>query len=472
MQLYKIAYSGGIGNVTRLVEVQMDCEQPVFNPAGTIVGFTLDDTVSGFYQLAVVSAGDGGGYDGPDGGGSEESDVSTSTTDAQSMGCAKPGIARPSQRALADGPASAKPGRAGLSEARRIPGATPASGEITVITSDSYDHYDPSWSLDGEYLVYAKDGDDGRSHIWRVLAGGGEEEQLTFGNDCQEVEPSYLNEDEVVFTLIPDDDYDQIAKVHVGSSTVTTLTSLETDHEAADPAENGSAVVCQALDANGNSQIVKALANGGQETFLTAGGQGSPDMEEPDWSPDNHSVFCVRWTGITSAICRVDADYGGWTAVTDSSAIRDLPDAWFDQNGNTSYVIYQREAWDEQNLLGFGGRQKRGTGIFKSHYRKPHDGEMGASLGVFALDRIEPNPASSKVTICWQIPAISKVSLKVYNAAGQLVRVLTQGEVKPGRYTTTWAGTDQKGRRLAAGIYFCALDTGDKRLTRKVVLAE
>jgi len=44
--------------------------------------------------------------------------------------------------------------------------------------------------------------------------------------------------------------------------------------------------------------------------------------------------------------------------------------------------------------------------------------------------------------------------------------------VKPGRYTTTWAGTDQKGRRLAAGIYFCALDTGDKRLTRKVVLAE
>jgi hypothetical protein len=44
--------------------------------------------------------------------------------------------------------------------------------------------------------------------------------------------------------------------------------------------------------------------------------------------------------------------------------------------------------------------------------------------------------------------------------------------VKPGRYTTTWAGTDQKGRRLAAGIYFCALDAGDKRLTRKVVLAE
>jgi hypothetical protein len=358
--------------------------------------------------------------------------------------------------------------------ARPITGSALEGGEITIITSDSYDHYDPSWSPDGEHLVCTKDGEDGRSHIWCVPATGGEEEQLTFGNNSEEVEPSYLNGNEVVFTLIPDDpaECDQIAKANVGTHDVTVLTVSETDHEAADPAENGSAVVCQALDANGNSQIVKVLANGGSETFLTTGGQGSPDMEEPDWSPDNHSVFCVRWTGITSAICRVDADYGGWTAVTDSSAIRDNPDAWFDQNGNTSYVIFEREAWDEQGLLGFGGRQKRGTGVFKSHYRRPHDGEMGASLGVLALDRIEPNPASSKVTTCWQIPALSKVSLKVYNTAGQLVRVLTQGEVKPGHYTTTWAGTDQQGRRLAAGIYFCALDTGDKRLTRKVVLAE
>jgi Tol biopolymer transport system component/N-acetylneuraminic acid mutarotase len=477
MQLWELAYSGGIGSVSRLSQVAMDCEQPVYNPAGTEIAFTLDDTATGFLQIAVVSSGDGGGgaFDGE---GSDESDGSTSATNAPTPTYAKPGVACPSQKAVAGGSAGARPDRVGLSTARRIPGATPASGEITVITSDSYDHYDPAWSPDNEdpYIVYTKDGDDGRSHIWRIPAGGGEEEQLTFGNSSEEVEPSYLNGNEVVFTLIPDDpsECDQIAKVNVGTHDVTVLTSSETDHEAADAAGNGSAVVCQALDANGNSQIVKVLANGGQETFLTAGGQGSPDMEEPDWSPDNHSVFCVRWTGITSAICRVDADYGGWTPVTDSSAIRDNPDAWYDMSGNTSYIIYERQAWDEQSLMGFGGRQKRGTGIFKSHYRRPHDGEMGASLGVLALDRIEPNPASSKsrVTILWQIPAISKASLKVFNAAGQLVRVLAQGEVKPGRYTTTWAGTDQKGRRLAAGIYFCALDTGDKRLTRKVVLAE
>jgi dipeptidyl aminopeptidase/acylaminoacyl peptidase len=304
-----------------------------------------------------------------------------------------------------------------------------------------------------------------------VPSGGGQEEQLTSGSDCEEFEPSYLNANEVVFTRSPDDpaEADQVAKVTVGSTTVTDLTTSEFDHEAADPAPNGSWVVAQAWDDNG-SQVIKVPANGGSETFLTQG--STKDMEQPDWSGDNHSVFCVRWNGITSAICRVDADNGGWTAVTDSSAIRDNPDCWFDLNGNTTYCIYEREAWDEQSLLGFGRKPKRGTGIFKSHYRRPHDGEMGASLGVLALDRIEPNPASGKVKLSWQIPAAGKVDLKVYNTAGQLVKVLAQGEVKPGRYTTTWTGTDQQGRRLAAGIYFCSLDNGSKRISRKVVLTQ
>jgi len=345
----------------------------------------------------------------------------------------------------------------------------PGFGEITVLTSDENDHYDPAWSPDGNYIVYAKDGDDGRSHIWRIPVTGGEEEQLTFGDDCEEVEPSYLNASEVVFTLIPDQGYDQIAKVNLASSQVTVLTSQETDHEAADPAANGSAVVFQALDDDGNSQIARVSAGGGQETFLTS---GSKDMEEPDWSQDNHSVFCVRWSGITSAICRVDADYGGWTPITDSSAIRDNPDAWFDLNGNTSYIVYEREAWDEGSLLGFGKKPKRGTGIFRSRYRRPRDGGMGAGLCGLVMEQVGPNPARARVELSWQIPVAGKVDLRVHNVAGQLVKVLAQREMQSGRYTTTWAGTDQQGRRVPAGIYFCTLESGNMRIGHKVVLTE
>jgi flagellar hook assembly protein FlgD len=83
-----------------------------------------------------------------------------------------------------------------------------------------------------------------------------------------------------------------------------------------------------------------------------------------------------------------------------------------------------------------------------------------------------PNPLSARTVIRWQVAKLSDVSLKVYNAAGQMVRVLRQGRVKPGSYATTWNGCDQKGRRLAAGVYVCTLDGPGTRITRKVVLTQ
>jgi flagellar hook assembly protein FlgD len=97
---------------------------------------------------------------------------------------------------------------------------------------------------------------------------------------------------------------------------------------------------------------------------------------------------------------------------------------------------------------------------------------MGAGLGVLALHKAVPNPFSSTLTIHWSVPKLQLVELKVFNTAGQVVNTLAQGAYKPGIYTTTWRGTDRKGRRLAAGVYFYTLETGDKRLSRKVVLAE
>jgi hypothetical protein len=44
--------------------------------------------------------------------------------------------------------------------------------------------------------------------------------------------------------------------------------------------------------------------------------------------------------------------------------------------------------------------------------------------------------------------------------------------VKPGSYTTAWNGCDQKGRRLAAGVYVCTLDGAGTRTTRGMVLTE
>lgn len=50
--------------------------------------------------------------------------------------------------------------------------------------------------------------------------------------------------------------------------------------------------------------------------------------------------------------------------------------------------------------------------------------------------------------------------------------MLPDGVTKPDGYASVWNGTDAKGRRLANGVYFYALDNGAKRISRKLVLTE
>ena len=198
---------------------------------------------------------------------------------------------------------------------------------------------------------------------------------------------------------------------------------------------------------------------------------------EPDFGQDNRTIYAVRWTGITSQIVWVDAENGGYTAVTDSLAIRDNPDAHVDTALSTALAVYEREAWSPENLLlGGRGRRKRGSGVYLSRFRVPRrrdaDGAQGAGLAAFVLDKAKPNPATGRVTIRWQVPVEADVSLRVYNTAGQLVKVLASGRYKPGAYTSVWNGTDARGRRLANGVYFYALDNGVGRISRKAVLTD
>jgi len=110
---------------------------------------------------------------------------------------------------------------------------------------------------------------------------------------------------------------------------------------------------------------------------------------------------------------------------------------------------------------------------FAAYWGRGLEGVAGKALPLLRWQlTCAPNPLSARAVIRWQVPRLSSVSLKVYNTAGQMVRVLSQGSAKPGSYTATWNGCDQKGRRLAAGVYVCALDGPGARITRKVVLTE
>jgi len=82
-----------------------------------------------------------------------------------------------------------------------------------------------------------------------------------------------------------------------------------------------------------------------------------------------------------------------------------------------------------------------------------------------------PNPFTQKITINYQFPKAGQASLKIYNIAGQLVRVLADQGISGSRTgTVVWDGRDDRGVRAAPGMYFVRLVDEQKAATQKVIL--
>ena len=87
-----------------------------------------------------------------------------------------------------------------------------------------------------------------------------------------------------------------------------------------------------------------------------------------------------------------------------------------------------------------------------------------------ALFQSTPNPMVSGATIHYDLAQEAQVWLAVYNVAGERVRTLTEGRMKPGAYSSTWDGRDEKGTKVASGVYFYRLKAGNYVKTMKMVV--
>jgi hypothetical protein len=89
---------------------------------------------------------------------------------------------------------------------------------------------------------------------------------------------------------------------------------------------------------------------------------------------------------------------------------------------------------------------------------------------IYSQAQNRPNPFSRQAVIRFSIPAREEVSLKVFNAAGAVVRDLLQEKRSAGQHSVVWAGRDDRGRELPSGVYFYQLQTGNFVDTKKAVI--
>jgi len=87
----------------------------------------------------------------------------------------------------------------------------------------------------------------------------------------------------------------------------------------------------------------------------------------------------------------------------------------------------------------------------------------------FELSQNYPNPFNPNTTIRYTLTKQGKVTLEIFNLAGQRVKVLANEEQAAGEHTLRWNGTDGKGKVQPSGIYFYRLKGKDFSETKKMV---
>lgn len=81
-----------------------------------------------------------------------------------------------------------------------------------------------------------------------------------------------------------------------------------------------------------------------------------------------------------------------------------------------------------------------------------------------------PNPFGPSTTIGFRLPERSDVLLRIYDAAGRLVRTLMNAAAAPGAHTVTWDGRNDGGEAVESGVYFYRFEVDNLVETRKMIL--
>jgi hypothetical protein len=103
------------------------------------------------------------------------------------------------------------------------------------------------------------------------------------------------------------------------------------------------------------------------------------------------------------------------------------------------------------------------------------DGEPRApedvSVAPAGISAAHPNPFTDATTVSFEVPNPGgRVSVRVYTLSGRLVRELESCLLADDVYQARWDGTDERGERVASGVYFYQIDAPGVEERRKIVL--
>lgn len=93
-----------------------------------------------------------------------------------------------------------------------------------------------------------------------------------------------------------------------------------------------------------------------------------------------------------------------------------------------------------------------------------------SELGPTGRVSVDPNPFNPATTISFELEASARVSVRIFDVAGRLLRTLASENLGAGPHRIDWDGRDDLGRQVSSGIYFVRFEWKGYRTTRKAVM--
>lgn len=83
-----------------------------------------------------------------------------------------------------------------------------------------------------------------------------------------------------------------------------------------------------------------------------------------------------------------------------------------------------------------------------------------------------PNPFNSQVTFRVSVVRPSKITIRIYNILGEVVKTITENEIISGTKNYIWNTADYSSRNLSSGVYFVRIENTELNTGKKYVKAQ
>jgi hypothetical protein len=140
---------------------------------------------------------------------------------------------------------------------------------------------------------------------------------------------------------------------------------------------------------------------------------------------------------------------------------------WLEMWSGPQHVVLQVTVPDE------GQPEQPAEGPFTRSsciQQEPTSGLGDASEASIVLFPAQPNPVADGTAIRFRIAAPGRTVLAVFSSAGRRVRTLVEEDLAAGGHVVLWDGRNDGGRRLAPGVYFCALTSAGQTTSRSLLV--